>query len=120
MEEETVLHCRSSRHRQTIVATVRGASHKDLSWNAHDCGGATQIHMEGRQPAKEPVMPHLHYSIEYSVAEFVIDNPPQNRIGDQFCADLVAAIDRAHVDGARAILLRSTGENFSYGATSRR
>ena len=60
-------------------------------------------------------MPHLHYSIEDSVAEFVMDNPPQNRIGDQFCEELVAAIDQAHVDGARAILLRSTGENFSYG-----
>jgi enoyl-CoA hydratase/carnithine racemase len=60
-------------------------------------------------------MPHLHYSIEDSVAEFVIDNPPQNRIGDQFCEDLLAAIDRAHVDGARAILLRSAGDNFSCG-----
>src|SRR5205807_8863269 len=69
----------------------------------------------GRSPDKEPVMPQLHYSIEDSVAEFVVDNPPQNRIGDQFCEELVAAINQAHVDGARAILLRSTGENFSYG-----
>jgi enoyl-CoA hydratase/carnithine racemase len=60
-------------------------------------------------------MPHLHYSIEDSVAEFVIDNPPQNRIGDQFCEELVVAVDQAHVDGARAVLLRSVGDNFSYG-----
>jgi enoyl-CoA hydratase/carnithine racemase len=60
-------------------------------------------------------MSHLHYSIEHSVAQFVVDNPPQNRIGDQFCDDLVAALDQAHADGARAILLRSIGENFSYG-----
>ncbi len=60
-------------------------------------------------------MPQLHYSIEDSVAEFVLDNPPQNRIGDQICEELVAAIDRAHADGARAILVRSAGDNFSYG-----
>lgn len=60
-------------------------------------------------------MPHMHYSIEDSVAEFVIDSPPQNRIGDQFCEELVAALDQAHVDGARAIVVRSVGENFSYG-----
>ncbi|MGY0390634.1 enoyl-CoA hydratase/isomerase family protein [Nocardioides sp. WG-D5] len=64
-------------------------------------------------------MPHLHYSIKDAVAEFVIENPPQNRIGDQFCEDLVAAIDRAHADGARAILVRSTGDNFSYGGDIR-
>lgn len=60
-------------------------------------------------------MPQLHYSIQDSVAEFALDNPPQNRIGDQICEELVAAIDQAQVDGARAILVRSIGPDFCCG-----
>src|SRR5689334_14811239 len=112
--EERQVPCQpSARHRRTLFATVT----LDQSQRFTTCPAPAVLvpQPHNHSPAKEPVMPHLHYSIEDSVAEFVMDNPPQNRIGDQFCEELVAAIDQAHVDGARAILLRSAGKNFSYG-----
>ena len=60
-------------------------------------------------------MPHLTVSFDDGLATIVIDRPPQNRIDDQMVnelADAVAAIERSD---ARAVLVRSVGENFSFG-----
>lgn len=54
-------------------------------------------------------------SIEDAVAELVLDNGPQNRINDQLCADLVAGLERAQVDGARPILIHGAADHFSCG-----
>jgi enoyl-CoA hydratase/carnithine racemase len=60
-------------------------------------------------------MPHLHVSIEDTIAEFTLDNPPQNRVDEDMTNELIAAVGKAEEAGARAILLRATGENFSFG-----
>jgi enoyl-CoA hydratase/carnithine racemase len=60
-------------------------------------------------------MRHLAVSIHHGIAEFTLDNPPENRIGKQMADDLVAAVAKAEHAGARAILLRAAGENFSLG-----
>jgi enoyl-CoA hydratase/carnithine racemase len=60
-------------------------------------------------------MTHLTYSVEAQVATIVIDRPPQNRIDDQMIEELAAAIDGIERSDARAVLLRSEGENFSFG-----
>lgn len=60
-------------------------------------------------------MSHLSYQIERGIATIVLDNPPQNRIGDQMVDELAAAIDAIERSDARVILLRGAGENFSFG-----
>lgn len=60
-------------------------------------------------------MPHLTHAIEDHVATVTLDNPPQNRIDDRMAdelADATAAITRG---GARAVLLRAEGPDFSFG-----
>ena len=47
-------------------------------------------------------MPHLRHQIHGQVATIVLDNPPQNRIGDQMIDELAAAIDAiGRSDGLR-------------------
>ncbi|MFJ9543818.1 enoyl-CoA hydratase/isomerase family protein [Streptomyces sp. NPDC101225] len=60
-------------------------------------------------------MSHIHVVIDDRVAEIVLDNPPQNRIGDQLSDDLLTAVEQAESSGARAILLRAEGSDFSFG-----
>ncbi|MGW2939037.1 enoyl-CoA hydratase/isomerase family protein [Streptomyces sp. NPDC001156] len=60
-------------------------------------------------------MPHLHFSIHDSVAEFTLAHPPQNRIDDQMSEELLAAVGKAEEAGARAILIHAAGEDFSFG-----
>lgn len=60
-------------------------------------------------------MPQVHYTIKEGLAELVLDNGPQNRLTDQMCADLVAGLEQAQEDGARAILLHAAGDHFSCG-----
>jgi enoyl-CoA hydratase/carnithine racemase len=60
-------------------------------------------------------MPHLTVSFEEKVATIVLDRPPQNRIDDQMVDELAAAITAIESSGARAVLVRSAGENFSFG-----
>ncbi len=60
-------------------------------------------------------MAHLTYSVEGPLATIVIDRPPQNRIDDQMIDELEAAIDAIERSDARAVLVRSEGENFSFG-----
>ena len=60
-------------------------------------------------------MPHLRHQIHGQVATIVLDNPPQNRIGDQMIDELAAAIDGIGRSDARAVLIRGAGGNFSFG-----
>jgi enoyl-CoA hydratase/carnithine racemase len=60
-------------------------------------------------------MPHLTYSIDDGVATLMLDNPPQNRIDVQMAADLADALDEVGRSDARAVLLRSSGPDFSWG-----
>jgi enoyl-CoA hydratase/carnithine racemase len=60
-------------------------------------------------------MSHLSLSFEDNVATLVLNRPPQNRIDDQVVDELAAAITAIGGSGARAVLLRSEGENFSFG-----
>ena len=60
-------------------------------------------------------MSHLSLTIQDQVATLVIDRPPQNRIDDRMVDELAAAVTAIETSGARAVLLRSEGENFSFG-----
>lgn len=60
-------------------------------------------------------MAHLTLDIEDQLATLAIDRPPQNRIDDRMVDELAAAITAIERSGARAVLLRSEGENFSFG-----
>lgn len=60
-------------------------------------------------------MPYISVDIAEDVATLVIDRPPQNRIDDRMVDELEAAVTTIERSGARAVLLRSEGENFSFG-----
>ncbi|MFL6660527.1 MAG: enoyl-CoA hydratase-related protein, partial [Rhizobacter sp.] len=60
-------------------------------------------------------MPHLTVTFDENVATIVLDRPPQNRIDDQMVEELAAAVTAVERSEARAVLVRSTGENFSFG-----
>lgn len=60
-------------------------------------------------------MPHLTCQIEHAIATIVLDNPPQNRIGDQMVNELASAIDAIGRSDARVVLVLGAGENFSFG-----
>ncbi len=59
-------------------------------------------------------MSHLSFSID-DIATIVLARPPQNRIDDQMVNELAAAVTAIERSDARAVLLRSEGENFSFG-----
>jgi enoyl-CoA hydratase/carnithine racemase len=60
-------------------------------------------------------MAHLAVAFEAGVATLTLDNPAQNRIGDRMVEELDAAIDEVGARGARAVLLRADGPDFSFG-----
>jgi enoyl-CoA hydratase/carnithine racemase len=60
-------------------------------------------------------MPPLTVSFDEHLATIVLDRPPQNRIDDQMIDELAAAVSAIERGGARAVLLRAEGENFSFG-----
>jgi enoyl-CoA hydratase/carnithine racemase len=60
-------------------------------------------------------MPHLTVTLDEHLATLVLDRPPQNRIDDQMIDELAAAVSAIERGGARAVLLRAEGENFSFG-----
>jgi enoyl-CoA hydratase/carnithine racemase len=60
-------------------------------------------------------MPHLTWTLDAGLATIVLDNPPQNRIGDQMADELAGAIDAIGRSGPRAVLLRAEGPDFSFG-----
>jgi len=60
-------------------------------------------------------VPHITLTIEENLATLVIARPPQNRLDDQAVDELSEAVSTIERSGARAVLLRSEGENFCYG-----
>lgn len=60
-------------------------------------------------------MSHLTVSFDEGLATIVLDRPPQNRIDDQMVDELAAAVTAIERSDARAVLVRSEGENFSFG-----
>jgi enoyl-CoA hydratase/carnithine racemase len=60
-------------------------------------------------------MSHLHYEIADGLATVVLNNPPQNRLGIAMLDNLADALDNIGRSGARAVLLRADGPDFSFG-----
>jgi hypothetical protein len=60
-------------------------------------------------------MTHLTCTVEDDLATIVLHNAPQNRIGLQMVAELDDALRVVETSGARAVLLRAEGRDFSYG-----
>jgi enoyl-CoA hydratase/carnithine racemase len=56
------------------------------------------------------------FQLEGDVGEIVIVDPPLNLFGMELARDLASATDEARASGARAILVRAEGDNFSAGA----
>src|SRR5271169_3761414 len=52
---------------------------------------------------------------EGSLAVIVLENPPQNRINEALGDELSAAIDTIEAGEFRAVLLRASGPDFSFG-----
>jgi enoyl-CoA hydratase/carnithine racemase len=61
-------------------------------------------------------MTKVRFDLEAEVGEIVIDDPPLNLFGLELARDLAGAADMARDSGARAILVRAEGDNFSAGA----
>jgi enoyl-CoA hydratase/carnithine racemase len=72
-----------------------------------------------RTPKKEPNMPHLTHHIDNQVAALVLNHAPQNRIDEQMVAELADSLDAIERSGARAVVLRAEGDNFSFGGDIR-
>jgi enoyl-CoA hydratase/carnithine racemase len=64
-------------------------------------------------------MPHLTCSIEDRVATLTLDHPPQNRIDEQMADELADATGAIIRSGARAVVLRAEGPDFSFGGDIR-
>jgi enoyl-CoA hydratase/carnithine racemase len=60
-------------------------------------------------------MSHLSCTVEDELATVVLHNAPQNRIGVQMVAELDAALGQVETSGARAVLVRAEGSDFSFG-----
>lgn len=60
-------------------------------------------------------MSHVSVSSEGDLATLVLHHPPQNRIGTTMVDELDRALDEIADSGARAVLLRADGPDFSFG-----
>jgi enoyl-CoA hydratase/carnithine racemase len=61
-------------------------------------------------------MPKAEFKLDGDVGEIVIADPPLNLFDLELARDLANATDEARDSGARAILVRAEGDNFSAGA----
>ncbi len=61
-------------------------------------------------------MAKARFTSEGDVGEIVIADPPLNLFGLELARDLASAVDEARDSAARAVLVRSEGDNFSAGA----
>jgi enoyl-CoA hydratase/carnithine racemase len=61
-------------------------------------------------------MAKARFTLAGEVGEIVIADPPLNLFGLELARDLARATDEARESGARAILVRAEGDNFSAGA----
>jgi enoyl-CoA hydratase/carnithine racemase len=60
-------------------------------------------------------MAHLTVHFDDRVASIVLDRPPQNRIDDQMIDELAAAVSAIETSDARVVIVRSEGNDFSFG-----
>ncbi|REG51002.1 enoyl-CoA hydratase/carnithine racemase [Paraburkholderia sp. BL6669N2] len=60
-------------------------------------------------------MPNLTIQFIDGIATIVLNRPPQNRIDDQLVDELAAAVTAIESSDARAVVLRSEGNDFSFG-----
>lgn len=60
-------------------------------------------------------MPHFDCTVADGVATLVLDNPPQNRLGEKAVGELAEAFDAIARARARVVLLRAEGDDFSLG-----
>jgi enoyl-CoA hydratase/carnithine racemase len=61
-------------------------------------------------------MAKARFVLEGDVGEIVLDDPPLNLFGTELARDMAAAAAEARDSGARAVLVRAEGDNFSAGA----
>ena len=61
-------------------------------------------------------MAKAQFKLDGGVGEIVLTDPPLNLFGMELARDLMSATDEARDSGARAILVRAEGDNFSAGA----
>jgi enoyl-CoA hydratase/carnithine racemase len=61
-------------------------------------------------------MAKARFSLNGDVGEIVLDDPPLNLFGLELSRDLATAATEARDSGARAVLIRAEGDNFSAGA----
>jgi enoyl-CoA hydratase len=61
-------------------------------------------------------MAKAQFTLDGQVGEIVISDPPLNLFGLELSRDLASAVGEARDSGARAILVRAEGDNFSAGA----
>ena len=61
-------------------------------------------------------MSKARFTLEGDVGEVVFADPPLNLFGLELARDLAVAVGEAGESGARAILVRAEGDNFSAGA----
>jgi enoyl-CoA hydratase/carnithine racemase len=61
-------------------------------------------------------MPKVQFELEDGVGQIVIADPPLNLFDMELARDLASATGEARESGARAILVRAEGDNFSAGA----
>ena len=61
-------------------------------------------------------MAKARFDLDGSVGELVISDPPLNLFGPELLRDVAEAAGQAADSGARAVLVRAEGENFSAGA----
>jgi len=64
-------------------------------------------------------MSHVTLHVETQVAVLELDHAPQNRIDDQMVVELADALDVIERSGARAVVLRANGTDFSFGGDIR-
>jgi enoyl-CoA hydratase/carnithine racemase len=61
-------------------------------------------------------MAKAQFMLDGDVGEVVLADPPLNLFSMELASDLTRAVDEARESGARAVLVRAEGENFSAGA----
>jgi enoyl-CoA hydratase/carnithine racemase len=61
-------------------------------------------------------MAKARFVLDGDVGEIVLDDPPLNLFGTELARDMAAAAAEARDSGARAVLVRAEGDNFSAGA----
>jgi enoyl-CoA hydratase/carnithine racemase len=60
-------------------------------------------------------MTHVTLETDGALAIVTLDNPPQNRIGDQMADELAGIVEAIESGESRAVLLRAKGTDFSFG-----